>query len=178
MPPKSAVELSPHRNEIDDLLLQGNSGRFVSKYLLNEYNESISHTAINRYKKNFLNVEEQAKTEYVKKKVQEKAVEKKLQENEHEEKVQVHVQSRVSDLESLDNIIQKANKYSNDLDSIEDPVKREELKIKIQSNSIRANQVKHNIMKDEDNNVEIRFNGLSDLSNAIQRSREAASKKE
>ena len=56
MPPRSAVEKSEHRDEIDDLLLQGKSPRFVSSFLKNEYDESISHTAINNYKKKHLNV--------------------------------------------------------------------------------------------------------------------------
>ena len=56
MPPKSKVELSPHYNEIVDLLLSGNSGRYVSDYLLNEYDEKISYVALNNYKKNKLNV--------------------------------------------------------------------------------------------------------------------------
>ena len=42
MPPKSAVERSKHRDEIDDLLLEGKSPRFVSAWLENTYNKQLS----------------------------------------------------------------------------------------------------------------------------------------
>ena len=48
---RSKVETSPHFNEIVDLLVAGYSARYVSDYLSNEYNEKISHTALNNYKK-------------------------------------------------------------------------------------------------------------------------------
>ncbi|MBP5784223.1 MAG: hypothetical protein J6W16_01390, partial [Methanobrevibacter sp.] len=67
MPPKSKVELSIHYNEIVDLLLAGNSGRYVSDYLLNEYNEKISYKALNTYKKNKLNVKAAAKRKIIEK---------------------------------------------------------------------------------------------------------------
>ena len=53
---RSAVEKSEHRDEIDDLLLDGNSPRFVSTFLKDKYSESISHTAINNYKKKYLEI--------------------------------------------------------------------------------------------------------------------------
>ena len=71
MPPKSKIELSPHFNEIVDLLLAGNSGRYVSDYLLNEYNEKISHTALNKYKRNKLNVKAAAKKKIIDKEKEE-----------------------------------------------------------------------------------------------------------
>lgn len=59
---KSKVELSPHYNEIVDLLLEGYDSRSVSAYLENQYNEKISHVAIYNFQKNKLNVEEAIKT--------------------------------------------------------------------------------------------------------------------
>ena len=67
MPPKSKVEQSIHYNEIVDLLLAGNSGRYVSDYLLNQYNEKISYKALNTYKKNKLNVKAAAKQKIIEK---------------------------------------------------------------------------------------------------------------
>ena len=67
MPPKSKVESSIHYNEIVDLLLSGHSGRYVSDYLLNEYNEKISYKALNTYKKNKLNVKAAAKRKIIEK---------------------------------------------------------------------------------------------------------------
>ena len=76
MPPKSKVESSIHYNEIVDLLLAGNSGRYVSDYLLNEYNEKISYVALNNYKKNKLNIKAAAK-----KKIMEKEKNRLIKEN-------------------------------------------------------------------------------------------------
>lgn len=59
---KSKVELSPHYNEIVDLLLDGYDSRSVSAYLENQYGEKISHVAIYNFQKNKLNVEEAIKT--------------------------------------------------------------------------------------------------------------------
>lgn len=59
---KSKVELSPHYNEIVDLLLEGYDSRSVSAYLKNQYDEQISHVAIYNFQKNKLNVEEAIKT--------------------------------------------------------------------------------------------------------------------
>lgn len=58
---KSKVESSPHFKEIVDLLLAGQDCRFVSDYLLNEYNEKISHTSICKFKKEKLNVKAAAR---------------------------------------------------------------------------------------------------------------------
>lgn len=59
---KSKVELSPHYNEIVDLLLDGYTGRSVSAYLDNQYGEKISHVSITKFKNNKLNIEEAIKT--------------------------------------------------------------------------------------------------------------------
>ena len=69
---KSKVETSSHYNEIVELLVAGYSARYVSNYLDDEYNEKISHVALNNYKKNNLNVKAA-----VKKKIIEKEKEKK-----------------------------------------------------------------------------------------------------
>ena len=76
MPPKSKIESSPHFNEIVDLLLAGQTTRFVSDYLLNEYNEKISHVALSKYKKNKLNIKATAK-----KRLFEKEKEKLIKQN-------------------------------------------------------------------------------------------------
>lgn len=81
MPPKSKVELSPHYNEIVDLLLSGNSGRYVSDYLLNEYDEKISYVALNNYKKNKLNVKSAAKKKLIEKE-KKKIINEKVKTNE------------------------------------------------------------------------------------------------
>ena len=64
---KSKVEASPHYNEIVDLLVAGYSGRYVSDYLLTEYNEKISHASLNKYRKNNLNVKAAVKQKIIEK---------------------------------------------------------------------------------------------------------------
>lgn len=158
MPPKSAVEKSNHRNEIDDLLLNGYSPRFVSNYLKNEYNESISHTAINNYKKKHLNVTKEAVINYTKKKSQE-AKQVQSQKDSHNKK-QKAVKKISSDLEKLDEIIEDSFNTQIDLDRlVDDPdcdqVKVESLKLKMRQQGISAVNAKTNILKQEDVNVEV-----------------------
>lgn len=95
MPPRSAVETSPFRKEIEEYLLEGKSARFISEWL-KEQGESISHTAINNYKKGSFNVHVEASKQYIEK-------ESKKRKDKGIEKV-------VSDLEFCDNIINIANK--------------------------------------------------------------------
>jgi len=51
MPKKSAVINNPYRKEIEEMIIEGKSSRKISE-LLKDQGESISHTAINNYKKN------------------------------------------------------------------------------------------------------------------------------
>ena len=63
MPPKPKVEVSPHYDEIIDLLLDGKSSREVSAYLKKEYGEVIGHNAISNYKRNHMKLEEKVEAE-------------------------------------------------------------------------------------------------------------------
>ena len=158
MPPKSAVERSEHRDEIDDLLLDGRSPRFVSSYLKNEYNESISHTAINNYKKKHLDVTKEAVIDYTKKKSKEgKEVQSQKDRDEKKQKV---VKKISSDLEKLDEIIEDSFNTQIDLERlVDDPecdqVKVEGLKLKMRQQGISAVNAKANILKQDDTTVEI-----------------------
>jgi hypothetical protein len=129
---RSAVELSPHREEIDKMLLRGESPRTVSSWLesLEEGPESISHTAINNYRKKHLNVNKEAVEEYQHKRTRE--LKKK------------EVQKVVSDLEYCDNIIELADKVNLKVDHDN---KITELDIK--KIGLQAVKVKHDITKDE-----------------------------
>ena len=55
---KSKVESSPHFEEIVQLLLAGKSGRQISTYLKEEYDEDIGFNAINVYRRNHINMEQ------------------------------------------------------------------------------------------------------------------------
>ena len=163
MPPRSAVEKSEHRSEIDDLLLDGKSPRFVSNYLKNQYDESISHTAINNYKKKHLNISEAAAVLYnekVSKKKKKKAVTKV-----------------VSDLEKLDMIIDDCLDTNIDISRLEndpdvDQARVEDLKLKKRKQAIDAINVKNNILKNTDTNIEVNVTeGLMGLADSIAKSR-------
>ena len=155
MPPKSAVEKSEHRDLIDDLLLGGKSPRVVSTYLKNEFNEHISHTAINNYRKNKLNIPKEVAIEYTKKKEAEKK-----QEIKSKSKKNRAVKKGVSDLEKLDEFIEESFNTRIDIDRlVDDPncdqVKVEGLKLKMRQQGISAVNAKTNILKQDDTNVEI-----------------------
>nr|WP_295000947.1 hypothetical protein [uncultured Methanobrevibacter sp.] len=161
MPPKSAVERSEHRDEIDDLLLDGRSPRFVSAYLKNEYNESISHTAINNYKKKHLDVTKEAIIDYTNKKSKEG---KEVQSQKNREKKKEKVVKKISsDLEKLDEIIEDSFNTKIDLERLVgdpdcDQVKVEGLKLKMRQQGISAVNAKTNILKQEDPTVEVNVN--------------------
>lgn len=163
MPPKSAVERSKHRNEIDDLLLNGNSPRFVAAYLKNEYNESISHTAINNYKKKHLNVTKEAVIDYTKKKSKEA---KQVQsQKDSQNKKQKAVKKFSSDLEKLDDIIKESFNTKMDLERlVDDPdcdqIKVEGLKLKMRQQGISAVNAKTTILKQDDTIMEINVNDV------------------
>lgn len=155
MPPRSAVERSEHRDKIDNLLLEGKSPRFVSTYLENEYNEHISHTAINNYRKNKMNIPKEVAIEYNKKK---EAIQK--QEIKSKSKKNKAVKKSLSDLEKLDEIIDESFNTQVDLERlVNDPtcdqVKVEGLKLKMRQQGISAVNAKNNILKQEETNVEV-----------------------
>jgi hypothetical protein len=141
MPPRSAVERSEFRPEIDEFLLEGKSGRFVSEWLKSK-KENISHTAINNYKKKHLNVEKEATIQYNEKK--------------SKQKKQKKVDKVVSDLEALDDIIAEGHKIKLEVDQLTPDeyggvtnLDIENVKIKAKRLTIQAAKVKHDITKDE-----------------------------
>ena len=85
MSKKSAVIKSPYRKEIEEMIIEGKSSRYISDWLKDQ-NESISHTAINNYKKNDYNIPMEAVREYNKKNSEARkneAVENKVSEIEY-----------------------------------------------------------------------------------------------
>lgn len=176
MAPKSKVEKSEHFNEIVDLLLSGFSGRYVSDYLLNEYDEKISHVAINKYKKNNLNVNAEVKKKLIKeekKKLQKKkksdtkqAVSKELIKD---ESISAAANIKYKDVKILDDLITDAKNIKLNLDGFitdevpHDPYKEEKLKMDYKKLGLQAIKVKHDILKD-DNTLDVNINhGLSEL---------------
>jgi hypothetical protein len=143
---KTAVELSPHRDEIDKKLEEGETPRAISEWLktLKENPEKISHTAINNYRKNKFNVYKEAA--------------KKYKENENKSKKRLDKASNkvVNDLSALDELIDEGRKLKLNIDTIKpDPkngvsyIEIEKLKIQVKNLLIRAAKTKHDILKDE-----------------------------
>lgn len=63
MPPKPAVLTSPFRKEIENMLLEGKSSRYISGWL-KEQGEDIGYGAINSYRNNHFNPTKEAGIEY------------------------------------------------------------------------------------------------------------------
>lgn len=158
MPPLPAVDKSPHREEIIERLLRGESARSISKWLKDNFNESIDHSNISRYKSNHLDVvgkakkkiEKRKKKEITKKKL-DKAVDKEVAIN---DKVDDAVDKVVTGIDFLDNVIQTANKVNLESDPSYDfeketPLKKEAHKLNMINTGIKAADVKSKIMRDE-----------------------------
>jgi len=172
MPPRSKIESSPHFNEIVDLLLAGQTTRFVSDYLLNEYGEKISHVSLSKYKKNKLNIKAAAK-----KKLFEKEKQKLIKENAKkaatkEAKAELSMEAATSYLtrnyerveEFIEatsdiNIIQALEDYKKSPDF--DEGKYLDLKIKVQK--LRLEHMKYETDLLEDNTLNVNVSNEEEL---------------
>lgn len=135
MPPKSAVERSPYRKEIENLILEGKSSRYISDWLKEQSEpENISHNAINNYRKNKFNVKE-------------KAV-KKYREKQSKKRLDNAVDNTVSSIEYLDTIIETANGIGLTVDDEQGTTA-----LDIHKLAVKAAKAKHDITKDEPDNV-------------------------
>lgn len=135
MPPKSAVERSQYRKEIENLILEAKSSRYISDWLKEQKEpENISHNAINNYKKNKFNVKAEAVTKY-----REKQSKKRLDKAVHK---------TVSSIEYLDTIIETANKTGLSVNEEQGVTA-----LDIHKLGVQAVKAKHDITKDEPDNV-------------------------
>ncbi len=129
MSKKSAVIKSPYRKEIEEMIIEGKSSRYISDWLKDQ-NESISHTAINNYKKNDYNIPMEAVREYNKK-------QSKIRKTEAVEK-------KVTEIEYCDDIINTASKIGIQVDQDKNITN-----LDIKKLGLQAVKVKHDITKDE-----------------------------
>lgn len=158
MPPTPAVDLSPYRDEIITKLLEGVSPRRVEQWLVDTYGEEykISHTSLNNYKKNKIDIIGKAK-----KKVQQrekKAVKEKVKAIEKEPETDAKIEKVVSNvadgIEFLQDHINEAKdielnpNVSLDLDK-ETALDREKYKLNIKKSAVRSVKVLNEIYKDE-----------------------------
>lgn len=187
---KSKIETSPHFNEIVDLLLAGYSGRYVSDYLLNEYDEKITHATLNKYKKDNLNVKaavkkkvfEEEKKKKTKKKLKpsiEKAVEEQSgKQVESNESFEAAVNIRYDNVNKIQKIISQTAKHEIDLSNFEkipsedrDYYKETEVLIKIKKLELDAIQVLDAEL-DDDSFEENLTDGILGLAESIEKSRQ------
>lgn len=158
MPPTPAVDLSPYRDEIITKLLEGVSPRRVEQWLVDKYGEEykISHTSLNNYKKNKIDIVGKAK-----KKVQQrekKAVKEKVKAIEKEPETDAKIEKVVSNvadgIEFLQDHINEAKdielnpNVSLDLDK-ETALDREKYKLNIKKSAVQSVKVLNEIYKDE-----------------------------
>lgn len=180
---KSKIEASPHFNEIVDLLLSGFSGRYVSDYLDTQYDESISHVSLNKYKKNNLNVKAGVRKKIMERKKQKKQEQSaKLTKSQRDKVTNEIAEQEINKQESYNNVVDfnvknfdkiqnlvelsdridllgalQDYKYSNDFDS----EKYVELIIKIKKLGLDANKQIMGMF--DDNELNVNVNNLSDL---------------
>ena len=171
---KSKVETSPHYNEIVDLLVAGYSGRYVSDYLENQYNEKITHTTLNKYKKDKLNVKAA-----VRKKILEKEKEKQInKEVQAQETFEIAADYRFKDIQKLDDLISQAEAINIDLDERPwdedkyDPYKEQNLKLKMKKLGLDAIKLKYELVDEEELNVNVQSENVIGLAESIEKSRQ------
>ena len=173
---KSKVEASPHYNEIVDLLVAGYSGRYVSDYLLTEYNEKISHASLNKYRKNNLNVKAAVKQKIIEKektkrreqsqkksaKAAEKGIEQEAEKQfQAQESFEIAADYRFKDIKKLDDLISQAESINLDLDEQpydpenHDPYKEQKNKLKLKELGLKAIKLKYELIDDDETTVNI-----------------------
>lgn len=176
---ESKIETSPHFNEIVDLLLTGHSGRHVSDYLKNEYNEKISHTTLSKYKKDNLDVKAHVKKNILKReKAKQEAIKKQTDtEIKLNESFEAAVNYIDKDIKKLDNLICDAEKVVIDIEDYNvtsagdkyDPAKKIELQLKYKKLALDAIKTKHDILSDDSTTIDINL-GMESAADAITRS--------
>ena len=182
---KSKVETSSHYNEIVELLVAGYSARYVSNYLDDEYNEKISHVALNNYKKNNLNVKAAVKKKIIEKEKEKKqksiddAVGKKVEsELQAQETFEIAADYRFKDIQKLDDLISQAEAINIDLDERPwdedkyDPYKEQNLKLKMKKLGLDAIKLKYELVDEEELNVNVQSENVIGLAESIEKSRQ------
>lgn len=171
---KSKVEKSPHFEEIVTRLSKGDSARSVSKWLMNQYNEDISHAALARYRKNCISMEERVEAELNRRAEERK---KKAAEEQKEHKIEQKIQQEAENLADTeetvntvaetiaDNMSKVAEVAANFIDDYErakheadDPEIPKVTYKDVANLSLRANKIYAEYFKQEGTNVEVNVN--------------------
>ena len=187
MPRKSKVESSPHFEEIVELLLQGESGRSISNYLKDEYDEDIGFNAINVYRRKHIRMEERVEAE-LNRRAEEKekddalthrAVQKQADIKESVEQSSNSVASTIAD--NMSKVAKVAANFVDDYDKAKRDAGNPDIKNvtykDVANLSLQANKLYNEYFKQDETNFEINLNeGFEELEDALKRSRELAEK--
>lgn len=190
---KNKVEESPHFNEIVKRLSEGESGRKVSAWLENTYNEKISFAALNRYKSKNIRMEDRVEAELNKrakkkkkkpkknKKVQaqtEKEVQRQADEKETaEETINSVAETIAINMEGVASVAaQFPERFEQACKDARDPDSNVTSK-DVARLSLDANKLYNEYFKQDETNFEINLNeGFEELEDALKKSRELAKK--
>ena len=176
---KNKVESSPHYNEIVKRLSCGESGRRVSRWLEDTYNEKISFAALNRYRNNNIKMEDRVEAELNKRQEIKNKTENAVQEKadkieEAEDTMSIVAQTIANNMEGVAKVAAELPIIFNRAkDDAYNPDSKTEWK-DVANISIQANRLYNDYFKHEESNVEININeGFGELADAIKKSREA-----
>ena len=196
---KSKVESSPHFEEIVQLLLAGKSGRQISTYLKEEYDEDIGFNAINVYRRNHINMEQRVE-EVLNKRAEKKRKKEKKKKASAEDAKQETIEKAINETanekanvkeaindnidsvaETIANNMEGVARVSAELPDIFERAKRDAHNTDCKTEwkdvakiSLQANRIYSDYFKHEEDNIEININeGFGELADAISKSREA-----
>lgn len=162
----SKVESSPHFNEIVRLLSSGKGGTFVSNYLWEKYEEEISHTTLNVYKKNNIDTDKKVKQELeniIEQTVQEETT-NKIESIETAENDKQLVAKKTA--EQLQSLLDVSEDYPETVKKMEEGADDPECKISwkdVAREKRNAKKLYLDYMKSQDTNVEVNVNNLSNF---------------
>lgn len=170
MPPKSKVEKSPHHEEIHELLLQGESGRTISKILKEKYNEDIGYGSINTYRRNHIKMEDMVNRRVNEKLAAEteKAVEKEVDTQVAISKktdyvVEVHADNMIGVMKVAAELVPE---YQKAKEEAEDPEIKNVTHKDTSRIALDANKIVNDYNKTQETNVEVNIeNNMDSLSN-------------
>lgn len=152
---KSKVENSPHHEEIHQLLLEGKSSRWISKYLEEEYNEVIGYWAIYSYQKRNINLEDQTIEEVNKRKRNKKKTEAAVKEKaDLQEKIEASDNYVISQgADNLEGILDVAKNFPEDYKNLKAAADDEDspvTKKDVANMSFKANKLFYDFIKSND----------------------------
>lgn len=130
------IECSPHYREIVDLILQGESGRTISDYLKDNYNENISYSTINKYKRDNLNLEQEIKKRQIQHQQDEAIAEREDLEAAINDDIEAAIDKGLEALAVLDQFIAQGGSIYDDL--VNDPNVKSVDKARILNTAIKT----------------------------------------